>query len=117
MVTWMADVNEVASRLLDEKNWEALTGVDAVPAFAMDAVVLLKSQQAEIERLEKENGTLKLAIQSMPNWLDEKRPEVVRCKDCRFRDDAVARASVTQRMQCEECRPYDEWYCAYGERK
>ena len=44
-------------------------------------------------------------------------PEIVRCKDCRFRDDAVARASVTQWMPCEECRPYDEWYCAYGERK
>ena len=52
----MDDVSEVISRLLDEKNWETLTGVDAVPAFAMDAVVLLKSQQAEIERLTKPAG-------------------------------------------------------------
>ena len=47
----MADVSQVISRLLDEKNWETLTGVNAVPSFAMDAVVLLKSQQEEIERL------------------------------------------------------------------
>ena len=44
-------------------------------------------------------------------------PELVRCKDCRFRDDAVARASVTQWMPCEECRPHDEWFCAFGKRK
>lgn len=50
----MVDVSEVISRLLDEKNWETLTGVDAVPAFVMDAVVLLKSQQARIERMEVE---------------------------------------------------------------
>ena len=43
--------------------------------------------------------------------------ELVRCKDCRFRDDEVARASVTQWMPCEECRPYDEWFCAFGARK
>ncbi len=54
----MADVSKVISRLLDEKNWETLTGVDAVPAFAMDAVVLLKSQQEEIERLKADNRKL-----------------------------------------------------------
>ena len=47
----MADLEKVISVLLDEKNWEELTGVDGVPSFAMDAVVLLKSQQAEIERM------------------------------------------------------------------
>lgn len=54
----MADVNDVISRLLDEKNWKKLTGVDAVPSFAMDAVVLLKSQQAEIKRVREENEIL-----------------------------------------------------------
>ena len=54
----MADVSKVISRLLDEKNWETLTGVDAVPSFAMDAVVLLKSQQEEIERLKADNHKL-----------------------------------------------------------
>ena len=48
---------------------------------------------------------------------DEEHKPLIRCKDCRFRDDAVARASVTQWMPCEECRPYDEWFCAFGERK
>lgn len=54
----MADMNDVISRLLDEKNWKTLTGINAVPSFAMDAVALLKSQQAEIKRLREENEIL-----------------------------------------------------------
>ena len=67
---------------------------------------------AEIERLEKENGTLKLAVQSMPNWLDEKRPEVVRCKDCK--------RYIEQAHECDALNQgciKPDFYCGYGERK
>ena len=67
----MADVSKVISRLLDEKNWKTLTGVDAVPSFAMDAVVLLKSQQEEIERLKANNRKLyKEYLDAIPDDLD-----------------------------------------------
>ena len=61
----MADVEKVISVLLDEKNWETLTGIDGVPSFAMDAAVLLKSQQKEIERMKD------LITKARLNWLLE----------------------------------------------
>lgn len=76
-----------------------------------DALSVIEEQQAEIERLEKENGTLKLAVQSMPNWLDEKRPEVVRCKDCTIRDK---RTKVCPTLQFSVP---DTFFCGFGERK
>ena len=94
-----------------------VTVQECIQPLKNDAIALLKSQQAEIERLEQENATLKIAIQSMPNWLDDKRPEVVRCKDCRFHDYAAERASVTYWMPCDEYKTDGNWFCGWGKRK
>ena len=48
--------------------------------------------------------------------LVEPAVELVRCKDCRFREDEKAKASVTQYLPCEGFKPYGNWYCAYAER-
>lgn len=68
-----------------------------------------------IEKLEQENASLKIAFESMPNWLNEKRPEVVRCKDCKF---AIAEFDDGERF----CEPKGEWhdpdyFCADGKLK
>lgn len=104
-VTGMANVEKVISVLLDEKNWETLTGIDGVPSFAMDAEVLLKSQQAEIEQLNRfVNG---FSRDAMP---------VVRCKDCRFGEKSV---SPFWKMFCNRHDRHvdSDDYCSNGERK
>lgn len=68
----MADVEKVISVLLDEKNWETLTGIDGVPSFAMDAVVLLKSQQAEIDCLLVELASAKEEVEGFAELLKPK---------------------------------------------
>ena len=73
----MADVEKVISVLLDEKIWETLTGIDGVPSFAMDAVVLLKSQQAEIK--EKDETIAELERCSVAR-IAEQQAEIERLK-------------------------------------
>ena len=86
-----------------------------IEEMCRDALELLKSQQAEIERLEQENGTLKLAVQSMPNWLNEKRPEVVRCKNCNFGTTVFDDGDRFCELE-EEWRDPDS-FCANGKPK
>ena len=74
----MANVEKVISVLLDEKNWESLTGIDGVPSFAMDAVVLLKSQQAEIK--EKDETIAELERCSVAR-IAEQQAEIERLKE------------------------------------
>ena len=111
----MAELENTIKRIEDWINAPFAMNAEIDPHIVHDALELLKSQQAEIERLEKENGTLKLAVQSMPNWLDEKRPEVVRCKDCKFLKPLE--------LLAKQCCPLlsravsDDWFCACGERK
>lgn len=45
------------------------------------------------------------------------RPDVVRCKDCRFHYDAVERASETYWMPCDDYVTNDNWFCGWGKRK
>lgn len=72
-----------------------------------DAINILKSQQAEIKRLEQENVDLKVAIQSIPNWLDEKRPEVVHCPDCLYQKNCISTQSGIE----------PDGFCKWGKRK
>lgn len=72
-------------------------------------------REDQIAELQDEYDILKLAIMTMPSWLDNVRPEVVRCKDCKHRYDNDQKCPF-----CNECGgrdyPGDDWFCADGER-
>ena len=69
---------------------------------------LLKEQQEEITRY-------RLLIISMQNWLDEKRPEVVRCKDCKYVECEGVEGFLVCDLSGFSHSP--DFYCADGERK
>ena len=69
---------------------------------------LLKEQQEEITRY-------RLLIISMPNWLDEKRPEVVRCKNCKYVECEGVEGFLVCDLSGFSHSP--DFYCADGERK
>lgn len=117
----MADIKKVIAWLADTELYYQQEGSESHDSdhqcrMAHDAISVIEAQQAEIERLEKENGTLKLAVQSMPNWLDEKRPEVVRCKDCCMGEPYPRETGKTWCHLMGEPHK-DDWFCGDGTRK
>ena len=114
----MADIEKVISHLKDcfsatrQENVWAFVRKDMVA----DTVELLEKTDA----VRKENEKLKFVILSMPNWLNETRPEVVRCKECKY-GEPTKNALGEQMVRCEgeftDWLRYPDWYCADGEKK
>ena len=87
-----------------ENDWKPLL---ICRGLAIDIQELLKKQQ-------EETAKYKMLILSMPSWLDEKRPEVVRCKDCvHFEPDGI----YTMCYRHNGLSQNADWFCADGERK
>ena len=71
---------------------------------AQEIISLLKEQESVIEALKSDlDETLKV--------LGE-QPEIVRCKDCRFRDDP--NSVISEWLPCHFGETPDNWYCASG---
>lgn len=69
-----------------------------VPKLNKDAADAIDALRHEIEQLRQ-------------------RPDVVRCKDCRFHYDEAERASETYWMPCDDYVTMDNWFCGWGKRK
>ena len=90
---------------------KTIDGSDSTAAFCLcqrwilkDALVMLKEQESVIEALKSDlDETLKV--------LGE-QPEIVRCKDCRFRDDP--NSVISEWLPCHFGETPDNWYCASG---
>ena len=52
------------------------------------------------------------AIKHLPSA----RPEIIRCKDCKYRDENWRRVSVRW-LPCMDVRTGSNWYCGSAERK
>ena len=48
--------------------------------------------------------------------LPSAQPEIVRCKDCKYRDENWRRVSVRW-LPCMDVRTGSNWYCGSAERK
>ena len=44
------------------------------------------------------------------------QPEIIRCKDCKYRDENWRRVSVKW-LPCMDMRTGDKWYCGSAERE
>lgn len=80
---------------------------DGLPSRSLkeDALVLLQEQKEIIKALAFHDG--------MQSVLLDKKPDVVRCKDCKHWDDECAECKI--KMGWFACG--SDWFCADGERK
>lgn len=81
--------------------------------WVSDALALLKEQKETIERQERHLATM-YANQIM----NEDRPEIVRCKNCKHGTDPI----LPYRKGCVWCERVnrhnsEDWFCADGERR
>ena len=80
-----------------------------------DAIALLKEHEQDIQNLIADLDDLRKEHEKL---LDKKIPlitsgqEVIRCKDCRFRDDP--NSVISEWLPCQFARTPDDWFCACG---
>ena len=78
-------------------------------------VALLKEKEQDIQNLIADLDDLRKEHEKL---LDKKIPlitsgkEVIRCKDCRFRDDP--NSVISEWLPCQFARTPDDWFCACG---
>lgn len=59
----------------------------------------------------RRDSDIKQAIMALPSA----EPEIVRCKDCKYRDENWRRVSVRW-LPCMDVRTGSNWYCGSAER-
>lgn len=64
------------------------------------------------ERLLEVNKVITTQIKAIPSA----EPEIVRCKDCKYRDENWRRVSVRW-LPCMDVRTGSNWYCGSAERR
>lgn len=57
-----------------------------------------------------------IAVRKRIEELPSAQPEVIRCKDCKYRDENWRRVSVKW-LPCMEIQTGDKWYCGSAERR
>ena len=74
--------------------------------------------RATEEKLKAKEAELESVIEALKSDLDEtlavlgEQPEIVRCKDCRFRDDP--NSVISEWLPCHFVDTPNNWYCASG---
>ena len=63
----------------------------------------------DLERFKKELGNTPITV--LPA-----QPEIIRCKDCKYRDENWRRVSVKW-LPCMDVRTGSNWYCGSAERR
>lgn len=78
-------------------------------------VVTLISDTIELlNKLNEENTILKCSFRLLPEWLGERRPEVVRCNNCKYENDRIACPLNLQAGRVYKHK--DHFFCADGKR-
>jgi len=109
----MNDIDKVIKALEDA---DVTYGVIKMSNQFRDVLVaLLKEKEQDIQNLIADLDDLRKEHEKL---LDKKIPlitsgqEVIRCKDCRFRDDP--NSVISEWLPCQFARTPDDWFCACG---
>ena len=72
---------------------------------------LLKKARKQLKKyhVPENEQTVRLSLDTLENVLSE-QPEIVRCKDCKYRHDSIWCSMFSEGMDTE-----DDWFCADGE--
>ena len=83
----------------------------------------LISRQAAIDgkiSIQRTNGVEMYSDEAVPveylKALPSAQPEIIRCKDCKYRDENWRRVSVRW-LPCMDVRTGGNWYCGSAERR
>ena len=82
---------------------------------ALKAMEVPRYLDAACEDIWERDRTLDNAIDVI-HALPSARPEIIRCKDCKYRDENWRRVSVRW-LPCMDVRTGSNWYCGSAERK